>query len=102
MVFCLLKDRRVIIHRVTTNGNEFAKSRAFRAYVPTCFTCLCAFKLYVPTCLHALRATCLYTLRAYVPLNFMCLCVSKLYVPTCLYTLRACVPWCLFLGAYMP
>ena len=41
------------------NLTEFAKLRAFRAYVhyvPMCLTCLCSLRAYVPSCLKLLRA----------------------------------------------
>ena len=48
---------------------EFAKLRAFRAYVPYVPSCLRASNYYLPMCLRALNyyvPTCLRALRAYV------------------------------------
>ena len=71
---------------------EFAKLRAFRAYVP-----------YVPTCLRVFLSSCLKLLRACVP---TCLRASNYYVPKCLKLLRAYVPSCLkllrALNSYVP
>ena len=64
---------------------EFAKLRAFRAYVLTCLTYLCALCAYVTSCLKLLRvyvSTCRKLLRAYVP---TCLSTLISHVPTCLH-----------------
>ena len=72
---------------VSSDMQEFAKLRAFCAYVP-----------YVPMHLTCYVPSCLKWLRAYVP---TCLRTSNYYyVPTCLKLLRALIFTCL--RAYVP
>ena len=84
-------------------GKEFAKLRAFRAYMPKCLRALRAYAPYVPTCLRASNCyvpTCLRALYYYVP---TCLRTLNYCVPTCLRALRAYVSTCLkLLRAYVP
>ena len=50
------------------------------AYVPFCFTCLCAYV----------------TLLNYVPTS-TCFCVLRVYLRTCLFVLRMLIPMCLII-----